>query len=135
MRLSRLNPRNMPGPGDEESWGPCTNHPNDPRTPDAPEPSDAQLDQALAEYIDDNLDPFMRALNTDKDDIMAVELRDWFVQMCNLKASRRYQDKKQKEWAHSFSLFGVLYSRLSDKFDEPVYKLAVDTIIKQESQE
>lgn len=26
--------RNMPGPGDEETWGPCRNHPNDPRTPD-----------------------------------------------------------------------------------------------------
>jgi len=24
----------MPGPGDPETWGPCTNHPNDPRTPD-----------------------------------------------------------------------------------------------------
>jgi hypothetical protein len=29
------NWRNMPGPGDPETWGPCTNHPNDPRTPDA----------------------------------------------------------------------------------------------------
>ena len=28
------NWRNMPGPGDPETWGPCTNHPNDPRTPD-----------------------------------------------------------------------------------------------------
>jgi len=26
--------RNMPGPGDEETWGPCVNHPGDPRTPD-----------------------------------------------------------------------------------------------------
>ena len=27
----------LPGPGDEITWGPCTNHPNDPRTPDAPD--------------------------------------------------------------------------------------------------
>ena len=26
--------RNLPGPGDEATWGPCLNHPNDPRTPD-----------------------------------------------------------------------------------------------------
>ena len=26
--------RSMPGPGDPETWGPCQNHPNDPRTPD-----------------------------------------------------------------------------------------------------
>ena len=26
--------KNLPGPGDEETWGPCTGHPLDPRTPD-----------------------------------------------------------------------------------------------------
>ena len=25
---------NLPGPGDEETWGPCTGHPMDPRSPD-----------------------------------------------------------------------------------------------------
>ena len=34
------SPHNMPGPGDEETWGPCTNHPMDPRTPEAFEDSD-----------------------------------------------------------------------------------------------
>jgi hypothetical protein len=29
--------RNMPGPGDEATWGPCTGHPLDPRTPEEPE--------------------------------------------------------------------------------------------------
>lgn len=29
------NMNNIPGPGDPETWGPCTNHPLDPRTPDA----------------------------------------------------------------------------------------------------
>ena len=28
---------NMPGPGDEETWGPCTGHPGDPRTEDITE--------------------------------------------------------------------------------------------------
>ena len=32
--------RNLPGPGDEETWGPCTGHPNDPRTPEAVENTD-----------------------------------------------------------------------------------------------
>lgn len=27
--------RNLPGFGDEATWPPCTNHPNDPRTPSA----------------------------------------------------------------------------------------------------
>lgn len=26
--------RDLPGPGDEATWGPCRNHPLDPRTPD-----------------------------------------------------------------------------------------------------
>jgi hypothetical protein len=33
----RYNERNMPGPGDPETWGPCVGHPNDPRTPDITE--------------------------------------------------------------------------------------------------
>lgn len=32
--MKKTDWRNMPGPGDEETWGPCQNHPNDPRTPD-----------------------------------------------------------------------------------------------------
>ena len=30
----------LPGPGDPETWGPPTGHPNDPRTPDEAECSD-----------------------------------------------------------------------------------------------
>ena len=28
---------NLPGPGDQETWGPCTGHPGDPRTEDRTE--------------------------------------------------------------------------------------------------
>lgn len=33
----------LPGPGDEATWGPCTNHPNDPRTPISIEDEIAEL--------------------------------------------------------------------------------------------
>ena len=33
----KIDPRNMPGPGDPETWGPCTGHPGDPRTVDPTE--------------------------------------------------------------------------------------------------
>lgn len=38
--MSQFNEHNMPGPGDPETWPPCTGHPNDPRTPEAYEDSD-----------------------------------------------------------------------------------------------
>jgi len=34
MPMTYKDFRNLPGPGDPETWGPCLNHPNDPRTPD-----------------------------------------------------------------------------------------------------
>jgi hypothetical protein len=40
--------RNMPGPGDPETWGPCRNHPNDPRTPDISERFE-QVEQQIIE--------------------------------------------------------------------------------------
>ena len=36
--------RDMPGPGDEETWPPCRNHPNDPRTPDYDEEEEDEED-------------------------------------------------------------------------------------------
>ena len=33
----KIDSRNMPGPGDPETWGPCTGHPGDPRTVDPTE--------------------------------------------------------------------------------------------------
>lgn len=35
-----MNTNRMPGPGDEATWGPCTGHPLDPRTPDPADLSD-----------------------------------------------------------------------------------------------
>ena len=38
------NESQMPGPGDEITWGPCTGHPLDPRTPPDPEDEPEQFD-------------------------------------------------------------------------------------------
>jgi uncharacterized protein YfeS len=42
---------NLPGPGDEATWGPCTGHPGDPRTPDD---SEAIAEKQL-EMVDDRI--------------------------------------------------------------------------------
>ena len=42
------NAHNMPGPGDEVTWGPCTNHPMDPRTP----PDFVESGRALSDFVD-----------------------------------------------------------------------------------
>lgn len=34
---------NLPGPGDSDTWGACTGHPNDPRTPELGADADAIL--------------------------------------------------------------------------------------------
>ena len=41
----------MPGPGDPETWPPCANHPNDPRTPqrEYDELDDEEQIEALAD--------------------------------------------------------------------------------------
>lgn len=44
---------NMPGPGDEATWGPCTNHHNDPRTPDYPGAFETREDELLDVLLDD----------------------------------------------------------------------------------
>ena len=43
--------RRMPGPGDEETWGPCTGHPMDPRTPEPIEESGWYQDKAKEEFL------------------------------------------------------------------------------------
>ncbi len=40
--------KNLPGPGDPETWGPCTGHPMDPRTEDV---RDTRLFEDTKEYI------------------------------------------------------------------------------------
>lgn len=43
--------RNMPGPGDPETWGPCTGHPNDPRTEDGTERFEETRDRMIQERM------------------------------------------------------------------------------------
>ena len=38
---------NMPGPGDPETWGPCTGHPGDPRTVDKTETPEFEDERLL----------------------------------------------------------------------------------------
>lgn len=47
----RLGDPNCPGPGDPETWGPCTGHPMDPRTPE-PIPDDECSAEELCERYD-----------------------------------------------------------------------------------
>ena len=42
---------NLPGPGDEETWGPCIGHPNDPRTVDITET--AEFEQVKERIMDE----------------------------------------------------------------------------------
>jgi len=41
----KIDSRNMPGPGDVETWGPCTGHPGDPRTEDPTETAEFEEKQ------------------------------------------------------------------------------------------
>mgnify|MGYP001826953003 FL=1 len=41
----KIDSRNMPGPGDPETWGPCTGHPGDPRTVDPTETAEFEEKQ------------------------------------------------------------------------------------------
>jgi len=48
---TRLN--DLPGPGDPETWGPCTGHPMDPRTPDEEGLFDDMREQLFRERMGD----------------------------------------------------------------------------------
>jgi len=54
--MGKIDFNHMPGPGDEATWGRCTNHPNDPRTPELiPDPNE--------------LEDMVEKLSTDVDEI------------------------------------------------------------------
>lgn len=42
----------LPGPGDAATWGPCLNHPMDPRTPEPAEFDDLTADEQRADLAD-----------------------------------------------------------------------------------
>ena len=47
------NLNNLPGPGDPETWGPCTGHPMDPRTPDIDGQFDDMREQMFRDRMED----------------------------------------------------------------------------------
>lgn len=51
--MIRYNHRNMPGPGDEITWPPCTGHPGDPRTDDLFPPEEDESEDLESEYHED----------------------------------------------------------------------------------
>ena len=57
---ARLN--DLPGPGDPETWGPCTGHPLDPRTEDETALYDAVVERIFSERMED-LSWFMDAFS------------------------------------------------------------------------
>lgn len=79
--------RNLPGPGDEETWGPCLNHPNDPRTPD----DSAELEDRKEEMIDERLADirgyFVEAL-TEYDDAALEKASDLIRQWNGLSSDK-----------------------------------------------
>ena len=53
--------RPMPGYGDAATWGPCTGHPNDPRTDNAAEWDDDVTADDVARYVVPDSDEFDEA--------------------------------------------------------------------------
>ena len=51
----KLGDRNMPGPGDPETWGPCTGHPMDPRTPESLPDDECDVEELLERYVASDL--------------------------------------------------------------------------------
>ena len=60
------NIHNMPGPGDEITWPPCTGHPMDPRTPDESYLEEARFEETLRRIHDEEYlcESFGEASNT-----------------------------------------------------------------------
>jgi len=46
----KIGDRNMPGPGDEETWPACTNHPLDPRTPEPLPDDECDVEELCERY-------------------------------------------------------------------------------------
>jgi len=67
--------RNMPGPGDEETWGPCVNHPGDPRTPDFSGNVEERREQMYQERLAD-LDGYFIELFTEASESNLKALSD-----------------------------------------------------------
>jgi len=76
---------NIPGPGDPETWGPCTGHPMDPRTPDTSEAVSEEQERICNERMNDLNGLFVESI-TEAPDANLAELRDAIKSGDNLKA-------------------------------------------------
>jgi hypothetical protein len=94
--------RNMPGPGDPETWGPCQNHPNDPRTPDDTERVERVTAEIIAKRMND-VGWFREAL-AEADDDQIKEIMDAVKMECDVgmdqmiaKIVRKYVEPNEWE--------------------------------------
>ena len=88
MRYTTDMPAHMcPGPGDSETWGPCTGHPGDPRTEDATESPafESKKDGMTEDRFKDLNGWFIESITESSDENLA-ELRDAIQSGDNLKA-------------------------------------------------
>lgn len=77
----------IPGPGDQQTWGPCTGHPNDPRTVDITENLDFvdKRDQLTRERVMD-LNGWLVESITEASDANLTELAEAIISGDNLRA-------------------------------------------------
>lgn len=80
---SFANPARTPGPGDEITWPACTNHPNDPRTPEDERDYDALADDEKVAYLlDEHSAEALANLVVEREArIAAVERELWWIRV------------------------------------------------------
>jgi len=78
---------NMPGPGDEETWGPCTGHPLDPRTPEPIENTDefADMKESMQEERIKDINGWFIESFSEAPDATLKELSDCVLAGDNLR--------------------------------------------------
>lgn len=87
--------RNMPGPGDPETWPPCTGHPMDPRTP--PEP-DFHEDPEYLDRMQDN---------------------DWFFESLTEATLESISALKNATEEQNTDLIGVIFLSMVEEYCKP----------------
>ena len=103
----------MPGPGDEETWGPCTGHPMDPRTPPPIEESDWYQDKAQEEFLSrlDDIGGYFLESITEAPDEKLKELAE------TVKIAVNVHTKKEESAAHA--AIGLLVMAMVVKYCWP----------------
>ena len=67
----KLGDRNMPGPGDPETWGPCTGHPMDPRTPESLPDNECDVEELCEHYSERELAEMFQVASKEANDLRA----------------------------------------------------------------